>query len=78
MISLGHGSVVPNDELNAELVAIREQMSRLLSREQIVANELCAYIDLETPIEQWTRRSECLMSTESNGSMVTPAVRGKQ
>ena len=54
VLSIGHDAVVPNDELNAELAAIHERMSRPLSREQIVANELCAYIDLATPIEQWT------------------------
>ena len=54
MLSIGHDAVVPNDELNAELAATHERMSRPLSREQIVANELCAYIDLATPIEQWT------------------------
>jgi hypothetical protein len=54
VLSIGHDAVVPNDELNAELAATHERMSRPLSREQIVANELCAYIDLATPIEQWT------------------------
>jgi hypothetical protein len=54
VLSLGHDTVVPNDELNAELAATHERMSPPLSREQIVANELCAYIDLATPIEQWT------------------------
>jgi Domain of unknown function (DUF4926) len=52
--SLGHDTVVPNDELNAELAATHERLSHPLSREQIVANELCAYIDLATPVEQWT------------------------
>jgi hypothetical protein len=58
VLSIGHDAVVPNDELNAELAATHERMSRPLSREQIVANELCAYIDLATPIEQWTNHDQ--------------------
>jgi hypothetical protein len=54
VLSLGHDTVVPNDELNAELAATHERLSHPPSREQIVANELCAYIDLATPVEQWT------------------------
>jgi hypothetical protein len=35
------------------LEAIRTEMSRPLSREQIVANELSGYIELAKPIAQW-------------------------
>ena len=53
VISLGHDTVVPNVELNAELAATHERMSRPLSGEQIVANELSAYIEFAKPIAQW-------------------------